>query len=190
MSCWARRCLRNSLLAALAALAALALAACGGRVDRRGYEDIRKTSIASLLPPEIALAYLEKIESRGSEKFGESIPPCQLAEKGLSSGGEYRRRNLTVFGTTTAPNVVAPFRQWYVYRVFDRDGDVLRQADLEAPNDWAYVLRTPRNARTLLGTTDSCMVGPTSEPPRRVIEALVALGTDVAPNLAYIVPKK
>lgn len=52
---------------------------------------------------------------------------------------------------------------------------------------WIYSLRTPRPARTVFGTTDHCVGEPTSEPPRKVVEALAALGVALAPEYGYIV---
>jgi hypothetical protein len=45
----------------------------------------------------------------------------------------------------------------------------------------------PRSARTVFGATDHCVVGPTGGPPRKVVEALAALGVALAPEYGYIV---
>jgi hypothetical protein len=39
----------------------------------------------------------------------------------------------------------------------------------------------------VFGTTDRCVVGPTGEPARKVVEALAALGVALPPDLGYIV---
>lgn len=187
MSCSALRSVPNSL--AIAALALL-LAGCGTKTDRVAYDDIRKTKTAALLPKEIALMYLQRIKSQGSSRTGESvIPPCQLTPTGVWSGGQYRKRTLTL-GTTLSPMDIPDYTRWILYRVIDKDGDAFSQSEIDLPNTWSYFLRFPRTAKTLLGTIDHCVIGPTGEPPRKVVEALVSLGADVASELAYIVPKR
>lgn len=187
MSCSALRLLQNSL--AIASLA-LAFAGCGTKTDRVSYDDIRTTKTAALLPKEIALMYLQKVKSQGASRTGESvIPPCQLTETGAWSGGLYRKRTLTL-GTALSPMDIPDYTRWILYRVIDKDGDAFHQADIDQPNTWSYFLRFPRTAKTMLGTIDHCVIGPTNEPPRKVVEALVSLGADVASDLAYIVPKR
>jgi len=187
MSCSALRSVQNSL--AIASLAFL-LAGCGAKTDRVSYDDIRKTQSAVLLPKDIALMYLQKVKSQGSSRTGESvIPPCQLTETGVWSGGQYRKRTLTL-GSALSPMDIPDYTRWILYRVIDRSGDAFSQADIDQPNTWSYFLRFPRTAKSVLGTIDHCVIGPTSEPPRKVVEALVSLGADVAGELAYIVPKR
>ena len=188
MSCSGLRLLLNSL--AIAGATVL-VAGCGAKTDRVAFEDIRTTQTAALLPKELALLYLQKIKSQPSSRTGElTIPPCQLTETGPWSGGEYRRRNITWFGTTQSPMDISDYGRWILYRVIDKGGDTMRQADIDRPNVWSYGLRFPKTAKTYLATIDSCMLGPTTEPPRRVVEALVSLGVDISPELAYIVPKR
>ena len=186
MSCSALRSVRNSL--AIASLA-LVLAACGTKTDRVSYEDIRTTQTAALLPKEIALPYLQKISSQQTSRTGESvIPPCQLTPTGVWSGGKYRK--MTITGSVLSPMDIPDYTRWILYRVIDKDGDAFSQSEIDQPNTWSYFLRSPRTAKSLLGTVDHCVIGPTNEPPRKVVEALVSLGADIAAELAYIVPKR
>jgi hypothetical protein len=39
----------------------------------------------------------------------------------------------------------------------------------------------------VFGTTDHCIIGPTTEPVRKVLEALAALGVQIAPEYGYVV---
>ena len=76
---------------------------------------------------------------------------------------------------------------WIVFRIEAPDGRDFLPADLERSMASIYSLRTPRSARTVFGTTDHCVGEPTSEPPRKVVEALAALGVALAPEYGYIV---
>jgi hypothetical protein len=69
----------------------------------------------------------------------------------------------------------------------DANGREFLPADLERAGAWSYSLRTPRAARTPFGIADQCVVGPTGEPARKVVEALTALGVAIPPELGYIV---
>ena len=42
----------------------------------------------------------------------------------------------------------------------------------------------------MLGTHDRCTLGPSTEPPQKVLQALTAMGVEIAPEFAYILPKK
>jgi hypothetical protein len=186
MSCSGPQSARNRILLAIA-LIALALAAGCARPDRSNYEDVRKTKTAALLPPDIAMAFLQEIRSRPGKSLlaGETtIPPCQFTEKGVWSGGQYRK-----LAGRRAPNYVTEYKGWILYKIEDPSGHDFTAAELDKPNAWNYSLRTPRSARTVFGTTDHCLIGPTTEPARKIVEALAALGVEVAPEYAYIVPR-
>ena len=185
MSCSVLRSVRNRAWFAIA-LIALALAAGCAR-DRRNLEDVRKTKTATLLPPDIAMAFLQDIKSEPGKSLlaGETtIPPCQFTDKGTWSGGQYRK--LT---GRPAPNTVTEYSRWILFKIEDPAGRDLTPAELDQPNAWNYSLRTPRSARTVSRTRDRCIIGPTTEPVRKMVEALAALGVEVAPEHAYIVPR-
>jgi hypothetical protein len=172
MTCWGRRSREIS------AVLALLIAACAPpREDAH-------VSARTLLPPDLALGFLQSIKSRTSPAlFGsETVPPCQFTDKGAWSGGEYRR--LT---GQRGPSQVTGYEQWIVVRIDDPGGRELAPAELGTANAWKYWLRTPRTARTMFGTTDHCIVGPTTEPVRKLVEALVALGVALVPEYGYIV---
>ena len=85
MTWWGRRSLSKSAVAVLVVALALALGAC--RQAPRGSE--RAAKPATLVPPDLALAFLKEIKSQPSQSLlaGETtIPPCQFAEKGTGSG--------------------------------------------------------------------------------------------------------
>jgi hypothetical protein len=82
---------------------------------------------------------------------------------------------------------VTAHQHWIVFKIEAPDGRDFLPADLERSGAWIYSLRTPRSARTVFGTTDHCVIGPTGEPPRKVVEALTALGVALAPEYGYIV---
>ena len=169
-------------------IAALALLATGcARPDRSRYEDVRTAKTAALLPPDIAMAFLQDIKSQQGKSLlaGESvIPPCQFTEKGVWSGGQYRK----VVGRR-APKSVTEYGRWILFKIEEASDDEIAAAGLNKPKAWHYSLRTPRSARTVFGTSDHCVIGPTAEPARKIVEALAALGVEVAPEYAYIVPK-
>ena len=180
MTWWGRRS-RSSTFAVLVVALALALGAC--RHAPRGSE--RSAKPATLVPPDLALAFLKEIKSQSSQSLlaGETtIPPCQFAEKGTGSGGEYRK----VTGQR-APNLVTSYEFWTLLKIEEPGGRDFGAADLNRAGTWNYSLRTPRGARTVFGTVDHCIVGPTSEPVRKVVEALTALGVGLAPEYASIV---
>jgi len=166
----------------------LALLAVGcARPDRRAVADVRKPKAATLLPEDLAIGFLQEIKSKPGRSLlaGETaIPPCQFTDKGTSSGGEYRK--LT---GQRAPNQVTEYSRWILFKIEDPGGRDLTPAELDRPNAWNYSLRTPRTARTVFGTMDHCILGPTTEPTRKVVEALAALGVEVAREYAYILPK-
>ncbi len=169
-------------------IASLALLAAGcARPDRSDYEDVRKTKTAALLPPDIAMAFLQEIKSRQGKSLlgGETtIPPCQFTEKGVWSGGLYRK-----LAGRRAPKSVTEYNRWILFKIEDPSGRDFTAAELDKPNAWNYSLRTPRSARTVFGTTDHCLIGPSTEPARKIVEALAALGVEVAPDYAYIIPR-
>ena len=86
-----------------------------------------------------------------------------------------------------APTFITPYSDWILFKIEDAGGRDFLPADLERPGTWVYSLRTPATARTVFGTVDRCVVGPTGEPGRKVVEALAALGVSLAPELGYIV---
>ena len=169
---------------------ALLIAACA----RQRADDPRRpkpaaaaaTSTAStLVPADLAIAFLQQIKSTPGSSLlaGETtIPPCQFTEKGAWSAGEYRK----VTGQR-APTQITSYELWILFRVEEPGGRDLLPADLEKGGSWNYSLRTPRTARTVFGTTDHCIIGPTAEPPKKVVQALVALGIALAPEYSYIV---
>ena len=181
MTWWGRRSVSKSVVAVLVVALALALGAC--RHAPRGSE--RSAKPATLVPPDLALAFLKEIKSAPSQSLlaGETtIPPCQFAEKGTGSSGEYRK----VTGQR-APNQATSYEFWTLSKIEAPGGRDFGTADLNRPATWNYSLRTPRGARTVFGTTDHCIVGPTSEPVRKVVEALTALGVGLAPEYGNIV---
>jgi hypothetical protein len=169
-----------------ALLLAVALAGCGGGGSPKRYDDVRKG--AALLPRDLALEFLQGIRSRPGRSLlgGEStIPVCELVAGGMTSRGEYRK----VTGYK-APNAVTKYGDWVLFKIEDPTGTDFRPAELDKPNAWNYSLRMPKTARTVLGTHDRCIIGPTTEPSRKVLEALAALGVNIAPEFAFILPKK
>ena len=188
MISWVPRSRRSRLLAALL-VPVLGLAAAGcAKPDRAPLDDPRKTQPATLLPADIALAYLQEIKSATGKSLlaGETnVPPCLLTDKGTWSGGEYRK--LT---TQRAPRQVTEYGRWILFKVTDPAGQDLSPVQLDRPNSWTYSIRTPRSARTVFGTVDHCIIGPTGEPPRKIVEALAALGVELAPDYAYIFSRK
>jgi hypothetical protein len=191
MTCWGHRSRGSTAGRALLIVAlALAVAACA----RQRAADPRSSAkpapapgaaTAALVPTDLAIAFLQEIKSAPSSSLlaGETtIPPCRFTERGAWSAGEYRK----VTGQR-APTQVTGYDQWVLYKVEEPGGRDFLPADLEKSGAWNYSLRTPRNARTVFGTTDHCIVGPTSEPPRKVVQALAALGVAIAPDYTYIV---
>jgi len=165
----------------------LAFAGCkSGGGSAKTYDDVRKG--AALLPRDIALEFLQGIRSRPGRSVmgGESvIPPCEITNTGVTSRGAYKK----VTGYT-APNEVNRFSTWLVFRIEDASGRDFRPAELDKPNAWVYGLRNPKTAKTVLGTHDRCTLGPSSEPLQKVLQAFAALGVEIAPEFAYILPKK
>jgi hypothetical protein len=147
--------------------------------------DGRAARAATLVPADLAIGFLQEIKSRPNRSLlaGETtIPPCRFTEKGVWSGGEYRK----VTGQR-APAQVTGYEHWVLFKIEDPSGRDFVPAELDKPNAWNYSLRTPRAARTVFGTSDHCIVGPTTEPARKVVEALTALGVVLAPEYGYIV---
>ena len=164
----------------------VAFAGCGGGGSARNYDDVRAG--AALLPPDIALEFLRQIRSRGGGSIlgGErNIPPCVFASRGASSNGEYKR----LIGRRGAAEITS-YKEWILHKIEEPSGHDFVPADLDKPGAWNYYLRTPRNARTPMGTRDHCVVGPTSEPVRKMLQALSAVSIDIAPEFAFILPKK
>ena len=186
MTCLGPRLLVRFLIVALA----LAIAACA----RQRADDPRRpkpagataaTTASTLVPADLAIAFLAEIKSTPGSSLlaGEStIPPCQFTEKGTWSAGEYRK----VTGQR-APTQITSYEQWILFRIEEPGGRDLLPADLEKGGSWNYSLRTPRSARTVFGTTDHCIIGPTAEPTKKVVQALAALGVAMAPEYSYIV---
>jgi hypothetical protein len=173
----------SALCAALAIALALALGAC--RQAPRAPDEGARARAAALVPTDLALAFLQGIKSEAGRSLlaGETaIPPCRFTDKGAWSAGEYRK----VTGQR-APTFITGYEQWILFKIEDAGGRELLPADLERPGAWIYSLRTPASARTVFGTTDRCVVGPTGEPGRKVVEALAALGVVLAPEFGYIV---
>ena len=164
---------------------ALALAAGACRQAPRTGQDAARSKVATLLPADLALGFLQAVKSQPGRSLlqGEAtIPPCRFTDKGAWSAGEYRK--LT---GQRAPTFVTAYQQWIVFKIEEPGGRDFLPADLERSIAWNYSLRTPPTARTVFGTTDHCVIGPTSEPPRKVVEALAALGVSLAPEYGYIV---
>lgn len=184
MTWWVRRSRLSSTSCAILAVAlALLVGACAR--GSRGVDDARRSKAATLLPADLALGFLQEIKSRPNRSLlaGETtIPPCRFTDKGTGSGGEYRKMT-----GQRAPNQVTSYEHWMLFKIEDPSGRDFVPAELDKPNAWNYSLRTPRAARTVFGTTDHCIVGPTTEPARKVVEALAALGVAVAPEYGYIV---
>jgi hypothetical protein len=194
MTCLGHRS-RASQVVLIVALA-LAIAACA----RQRADDPRRPKPASaapaaaasataapsiLVPPDLAVAFLKEIKSTAGSSLlaGETtIPPCQFTDKGAWSAGEYRK----VTGQR-APTTITNYEHWILFRIEEPGGRDFLPADLEKGASWNYSLRTPRGARTVFGTTDHCVVGPTAEAPKKVVQALAALGVALAPEYAYIV---
>jgi hypothetical protein len=130
---------------------------------------------ATLVPPDLALAFLQELKSAGT-------PACRFTEKGTWSAGEYRK----ITGQR-ASTQIASYSSWALTKIEDANGREFLPADLERAGAWSYFLRTPRTARTPFGIADQCVLGPTGEPARKVVEALTALGVAIPPELAYIV---
>ena len=140
---------------------------------------------ATLVPADLALGFLQEIKSQPNQSLlaGETtIPPCRFTDKGAWSGGEYRKMT-----GQRAPAQVTGYSQWVLFRIEDPTGRDFAPAELDKANAWNYSLRTPRTARTVFGTSDHCIIGPTTEPARKMVEALSALGVAIAPEFGYIV---
>ena len=180
MTWWVRRLPSKTTFTVLVVALALALGAC-----RHAPRGAAAEKPATLVPPDLALAFLREIKSQASQSLlaGETtIPPCQFAEKGTGSAGEYRK----VTGQR-APNQATSYEFWTLSKIEEPGGRDLTAANLNRAGTWNYSLRTPRGARTVFGTTDHCIVGPTSEPVRKVVEALTALGVGLPSEYGYIV---
>ena len=164
---------------------ALALAAGACRQAPRAADPATSSKIATLLPADLALEFLQQVKSQPGRSLlaGEAtIPPCRFTEKGTGSAGEYRK--LT---GQRAPVQLTSYQHWILFKIEDPAGRDLVPAELGKANAWNYSLRTPRTARTVFGTTDHCIIGPSTEPVRKVVEALAALGVDVTSGYGYVV---
>ena len=160
------------------------IAACA---RQRAAEPARgiKPAATALVPTDLAIAFLQEIKSAPGSSLlaGETtIPPCRFTERGTWSAGEYRK----VTGQR-APTQITGYEQWVLFRIEEPGGRDLLPADLDRGGSWNYSLRTPRTARTVFGTTDHCVIGPTGEPVKKVVQALSALGVAIAPDYVYIV---
>jgi len=161
-------------------------AACGGGGGAKKYDDVREG--AAVIPRDLALDFLRAIPSRASSSIisGErNIPPCVFASKGASSNGEYKR----LIGRRGAAEITA-YGEWILHKIEEPSGHDFQPADIEKASSWNYYLRTPRNARTPMGTRDHCVLGPSSEPVTKTLQALAALGVNIAPEFAFILPKQ
>lgn len=187
MTWWGLRLRQSSVWRVLAVVTlALLVADCARRSQRA--EDTRQPAAAArasapgapgaatLVPPDLALAFLQEIKSDSG-----SNPPCKFTEKGTWSAGEYRKITLQKAATQ-----ITGYPQWILFKIEDSSGRDFAPADLGGSGAWVYSLRTPRTARTSFGTTDQCSVGPTSEPTKKMIEALTALGVGLAAEYGYI----
>ena len=162
----------------------LALAASGCARHRAGVQGAAASPTAALLPAEIAVGFLQQINSQPARTTlaGEStVPACWFTDKGMWSAGGYRK--LT---GQHGPSQVTPYASWTLARIENAKGRELSAGDLDQSALWYYDLRTPRTARTVLGVIDHCNLGPTAEPVRRIIEALSALGIEVPAAYAYL----
>ena len=180
MTCWERRSARNRHLWLILVLA-LAMGGCARH--RAGVQGAAASPTAALLPAEIAVGFLQQINSQPARTTltGEStVPACWFTDKGAWSAGGYRK--LT---GQHGPSQVTPYASWTLARIENAQGRELSAADLDQPGVWYYDLRTPRTARTVLGIHDHCNLGPSAEPVRRMIEALSALGVEVPAAYAY-----
>ena len=184
MTWWGHRSRRNSAWRAVLVFAlALTLAAC--RSGPRAVDDARASKAASLLPADLALEFLQTVKSEPSTQLlaGEAaIPPCRFSPSAIGSGGEYRK----VTGQR-GPTQLIGYPHWVLFKIEDASGRDFVPADRDRTGAWNYSLRTPRTARTVFGTTDRCIIGPTGEPVKKVVEALVALGVALAPEYGYFV---
>lgn len=186
MTCSARRlpCV-NSWRAWLLVALALAALGCAKKPPPPYVVDARAAKPTTLVPADLAIAFLQEIKSEPNRSLlaGEAtIPPCRFTDKGTWSAGEYRK--LT---GQRAPTQITSYGQWVLFRIEAPDGRDFVPADLERSSTWNYSLRTPRTARTVFGTSDHCIIGPTTEPARKVVEALSALGVALAPEFGYLV---
>jgi len=185
MTWWGRRSRSASAWRSIAVVALALLVSDCARHKPPYMVDARTQRPPSLVPPDLALAYLQEIKSRPNRSLlaGETtIPPCRFAEKGTWSGGEYRKMT-----GQRGPGQVTLYEHWVLFKIEDPGGRDYAPADVARGGSWNYSLRTPRDARTVFGTSDHCIVGPTSEPARKVLEALSALGVMIAPEYGYIV---
>src|SRR5574341_950582 len=92
-------------------------AGCARRAQR--VEDTRRSAAtpatasapgaATLVPPDLALAFLQEIKSESG-----SNPPCKFTEKGTWSAGEYRKITLQ-----KAPTQITGYPQWILFKIED-----------------------------------------------------------------------
>jgi len=180
MTCWAPQSARSS---ACWLLIVLALAASGCR-HRGGVQSAAPSQTAALLPADIAVGFLQQINSQPARTTltGEStVPACWFTDKGMWSAGGYRK--LT---GQHGPSQLTPYAAWTLVRVENAQGREIAGSDVKQPGVWYYDLRTPRSARTVLGISDHCNLGPSAEPVARIVEALSALGVEVPAAYAFI----
>ena len=189
MRCWGPQSLDNAVRALLIVALAVAIGACARQRADSGKgatpAGAAPAAASALVPADLALGFLQDIKSTANASLqqGEStIPPCRFTERGAWSAGDYRK----VTGQR-APTVVTAYDQWVLFRIEEPGGRDFLPADMENGGAWNYSIRTPRTARTVFGTTDHCVIGPTSEPPKKVVQALTALGITLAAEYAYIV---
>ena len=189
MRCWGPQSLDNAVRALLIVALAVAIGACARQRADSGKgatpAGAAPAAASALVPADLALGFLQDIKSTANASLlqGETtIPPCRFTDRGAWSAGEYRK----VTGQR-APTVVTGYDQWTLFRIEEPGGRDFLPADMEKGGAWNYSIRTPRTARTVFGTTDHCVIGPTSEPPKKVVQALTALGITLAAEYAYIV---
>jgi hypothetical protein len=162
----------------------LALAASGCARHRAGAQGAALSPTAALLPADIAVSFLQQIASQPARTTltGEStVPACWFTDKGMWSATGYRK--LT---GQHGPSQVTPYAAWTLVRIDDAQGREVAPADLTRAGVWYYDLRTPRTARTVLGISDHCNLGPSAEPVRRIVDALSALGVEVPATYAFV----
>ena len=180
MTCWAHRSARNNGIWLVIVLALVA----SGCARHRAVQSATPSGTAALLPADIAVGFLQQINSQPARSTlaGEStVPGCWFTDKGMWSAGGYRK--LT---GQHGPSQVTPYAAWAVHRIENAQGRELTGGELNQSGPWYYDLRTPRTARTAIGISDHCNLGPSAEPLPRILEALSALGVEVPAAYANI----
>src|SRR5438067_8965554 len=181
MTCWGRRSAQNGGWWLVLALA-IAMSGCAHR--RGGVQSAAGSPTAALLPADLAVSFLQQINSQPARTTlaGEStVPACWFTDKGAWSAGGYRK--LT---GQHGPAQVTPYAGWTLSRIENAQGREITAPDANQAGAWYYDLRTPRTARTVIGISDHCNLGPSTEKAPRIVEALSALGVEVPAAYAFI----